>query len=166
MGRRGSSFLSRLTITVSRYCSRKRSSVAAQSVATNKFVRGSATSSASMRAKKAASLTADMSYPEYLDRLERSLEQVGFDCEFMPWRPGSFPVDSPAHMDVPFAFKPYCLSEAREHGGKLLLWLDSSCVAVRPLEPIFDQIKRDGYILFRNGHHRVGEPRGARRVGA
>ena len=35
--------MSRLTITVSRYCSRKRSSVAAQSVATKKFVRGSAT---------------------------------------------------------------------------------------------------------------------------
>jgi hypothetical protein len=27
--------------------------------------------------------TADKSYPEYLDRLERSLEQVGFDGEFM-----------------------------------------------------------------------------------
>lgn len=101
--------------------------------------------------------TADKSYPEYLDRLERSLEQVGFVGEFMCWRPGSFPVDCPAHMDVPFAFKPYCLAEAREHGGKLLLWLDSSCVAVRSLEPIFDQIERDGYILFRNGHHRVGE---------
>lgn len=101
--------------------------------------------------------TADKFYPEYLDRLERSLEQVGFDGEFMPWRPGSFPVDCPAHMDVAFAFKPYCLAEAREHGGKLLLWLDSSCVAVRPLEPIFDQIERDGYILFRNGRHRVGE---------
>jgi hypothetical protein len=60
-------------------------------------------------------------------------------------------------MDVPFAFKPYCLAEAREHGGKLLLWLDSSCVAVRSLEPIFEQIERDGYILFRNGSHRVGE---------
>jgi HNH endonuclease len=101
--------------------------------------------------------TADKSYPEYLDRLERSLEHVGFAGEFMCWRPGSFPVDSPAHMEVPFAFKPYCLSEAREHGGKLLLWVDSSCVAVRPLEPIFDQIERDGYILFRNDSHRVGE---------
>jgi len=101
--------------------------------------------------------TAEKSYPEYLDRLERSLEQVGFVGEFMCWRPGSFPADCPAHMDVPFAFKPYCLEEAREYGGKLLLWLDSSCVAVRPLEPIFDQIERDGYILFRNGRRRVGE---------
>jgi hypothetical protein len=102
--------------------------------------------------------TADKHYPEYLDRLERSLEQVGFDGEFMCWRPGTFPVDCPAHMDVPFAFKPYSLAEASERGGKLLLWLDSSCVAVRPLEPIFEQIERDGYILFRNVHrHRVGE---------
>jgi len=101
--------------------------------------------------------TADKAYPEYLDRLERSLEQVGFVGEFMCWRPGSFPVDCPAHMDVPFAFKPYCLEEAREYGAKLLLWLDSSCVAVRPLEPIFEQIERDGYILFTNGRRRVGE---------
>jgi hypothetical protein len=101
--------------------------------------------------------TADKYYPEYLDRLERSLEQVGFAGEFMCWRPGSFPVDCPAHMEVPFAFKPYCLAEARQYGGKLLLWLDSSCVAVRSLESIFDQIQRDGYILFRNGRHRVGE---------
>jgi hypothetical protein len=101
--------------------------------------------------------TADKSYPEYLDRLERSLEQVGFVGESICWRPGSFPVDSPAHMDVPFAFKPYCLEEARHYGGELLLWLDSSCVAVRSLGPVFDQIERDGYILFGNGHHRVGE---------
>jgi 5-methylcytosine-specific restriction endonuclease McrA len=60
-------------------------------------------------------------------------------------------------MDAPFAFKPYCLEETRQYGGELLLWLDSSCVAVRSLGPIFDQIERDGYILFRNGHHRVGE---------
>ena len=60
-------------------------------------------------------------------------------------------------MDVPFAFKPYSLAQAREYGAKVLLWLDSSCVAVRPLEPIFEQIERDGYILFTNGRRRVGE---------
>src|SRR5829696_3118427 len=75
----------------------------------------------------------------------------------MCWRPGSFPDESPAHADVPFAFKPYCFKEARRRGGELLLWLDASCVAVRPLEPIFDQIERDGYILFRNRRYRVGE---------
>jgi hypothetical protein len=101
--------------------------------------------------------TADRSYPEYLDRLARSLEGVGFVGEFMYWEPGSFPLDCPTQLDVPFAFKPHCLEEARQYGGKLLLWLDSSCIAVRPLGPIFDQIERDGYILFGNDDHRVGE---------
>jgi hypothetical protein len=32
----------------------------------------------------------------------------------MCWRPGSFPVDCPAHIDVPFAFKPYCHRAAQE----------------------------------------------------
>ena len=65
--------------------------------------------------------TTDKFYPEYLDRLERSLEQVGFDGEFMCWRPVSFSDGCPAHLDVPFAFKAYCLAEARKHGGELLL---------------------------------------------
>ena len=101
--------------------------------------------------------TEDKDYAASLDRLERSLGRVGFAGEFMCWRPGRFPDESPAHADVPFAFKPYCLKEARRRGGELLLWIDASCVAVRPLEPIFDQIERDGYILFRNRRYRVGE---------
>ena len=102
--------------------------------------------------------TDDRDYSAGLDRLERSLERVGFSGGFMCWRPGSFPDDCPTHVDVPFAFKPYCLAEARRRGGELLLWIDANCVAVRPLEPIFDQIERDGYILFRQYERwRVGQ---------
>ena len=101
--------------------------------------------------------TDDKHYPESLNRLERSLRQVGFVGEFMCWRPGRYPEDCRAHKDVPFAFKPYCLAEARRRGSDLLLWLDTSCVAVRSLEPLFDQIERDGYILFKNRRYRVGE---------
>jgi hypothetical protein len=96
-------------------------------------------------------------YAASLERLEASLADVGFSGELISWRGGSFPEGSPSHAEVPFAFKPYCLAEAARAGGELLLWLDASCIAVRPLDPIFDRLDRDGYVLFRNGDHRVGE---------
>jgi hypothetical protein len=92
-----------------------------------------------------------------LTRLEASLRDVGFRGEVMCWRGGELPPGAPAHADVPFGFKPFCLAEARRRGCRLLLWLDASCAAVRSLEPLFAQIERDGYVLFRNGRHRVGE---------
>lgn len=38
-----------------------------------------------------------------------------------------------------------------------MLWLDSSIVVVRPLDPLYEEIERRGYLLFRNGGARVGE---------
>jgi hypothetical protein len=101
--------------------------------------------------------TDDKQYAASLERLEASLTSVGFTGELVSWRGGRFPEGSPSHSDVPFAFKPYCLAEAARGGGELLLWLDAACIAVRPLDPIFDRLDRNGYVLFRNGQHRVGE---------
>ena len=91
-----------------------------------------------------------------LERLSRSLEQVGFDGIFAAWS-DRFPRGCPTHFEVPFAFKPYCLVAAREAGAELVLWLDSSCVAVRPLDRLFAELDRSGYLLFRNGRWAVGE---------
>lgn len=96
-------------------------------------------------------------YPASLTRLGESLRRVGFADEFICWGPGSFPLSAPSHLDVPFAFKPHYFAEVRRRGGSHLLWLDSSCIAVRALDPIFEQIEQDGYILFRNGRYRLGE---------
>jgi hypothetical protein len=54
-------------------------------------------------------------------------------------------------------FKPHGITAALRRGCDDLLWLDASCVAVRPLEPWFTQIARDGYLLFTNGRNRLGE---------
>ena len=96
-------------------------------------------------------------YPVSLDRLERSLGTVGFTGSFRSWSPGSFPVGCPSPLEVPFAFKPFCLAEARAQGAGAALWLDSSCVAIRSLDPIFEAIEENGYVLFRNGPYRLGE---------
>jgi hypothetical protein len=101
--------------------------------------------------------TENRQYPESLKRLEGSLRRTGFPGALMFWPPGRFPRTIPNHLQVPFAFKPHCLMEARQEGSELLLWLDSSCIAVRSLDPIFKQMELDGYVLFRNRLYRLGE---------
>jgi hypothetical protein len=100
--------------------------------------------------------TSDEAYPRSLRRLERSLRRVRFRGDVLLWPPGSYPHGCPPHLVVPFAFKPFCFAEARERGHRLLLWLDSSCLAVRPLDGLFEQLEREGYLLFRNADYRVG----------
>jgi hypothetical protein len=93
-------------------------------------------------------------YRRRLTRLDASLKRAGFGGEFI-WSP-DLPAGCPDHLDVPFAFKPYCFEAARRAGLESVLWLDSSCIAIRPLDPLFEAIERRGYLLFRNGRHRVG----------
>jgi hypothetical protein len=96
-------------------------------------------------------------FPLGLIRLRKTLDQIGFGGECRFWSPGNFPPGCPAHLEVPFAFKPFCLAEARSHGRKTLLWLDSSCLVIRSLELIFEAIETNGYLLFKNGSNVVGE---------
>jgi hypothetical protein len=97
------------------------------------------------------------SYSSGLARLGRSLRRVGFKGEFCSWPPGNFPRGCPAHLEAPFAFKPFCFAEARADGQKMALWLDSSCLVIRSLDPIFEAIEANGYLLFKNGPNLVGE---------
>lgn len=92
-----------------------------------------------------------------LERLGIGLEQVGFDGAFEPWQDGRYPTGCPKHLDVPFAFKPYCFAEARAAGAGHVLWLDSTCLPVRPLDGLFDELGRDGYLLFANRSWGVGQ---------
>jgi hypothetical protein len=89
-------------------------------------------------------------FPSGLARLERSLGQVGFSGGFRAWPPGDFPSGCPSHLEVPFAFKPFCLDEARAEGWQSVLWLDARCLVVRSLDPIFEAIEKDGYVLYQN----------------
>jgi hypothetical protein len=96
-------------------------------------------------------------FPKALRRLERSVRRAGFQGEILLWRPGSYPAGCPPHLEVPFAFKPFCFSEARRRGYDLVLWLDARCLVVRSLDPIFDEIAERGWVLFRNEPHVLGE---------
>lgn len=96
-------------------------------------------------------------FPAALERLAARLRGMGFAGELLLWRPGEMPPGCPAHMDVPFGFKTFALDEARRRGFGPTLWLDSACLPVRPLEPLFAAIARDGYLVYRHGRERVGE---------
>ena len=94
-------------------------------------------------------------YPRGLARLRKSLSDVGFDGEFIGWD-NCYPPGSPKHEDVPDAFKSYAFQDALRKGYTSILWLDASCWAIKPVEPIFDWIEKHGHLFYYNGHN-IGE---------
>lgn len=101
--------------------------------------------------------TKDKRYPEGLERLKKSIRASGFPGDILCWKPGHFPAGCPSHKEVPFAFKPWCFREAGSRGMELVLWLDASCVVLRNLAPVFREIEKNGFIIFHNNPHRVGQ---------
>jgi hypothetical protein len=100
--------------------------------------------------------TYDKQYPAGLARLEQSVRRVKFKGHFVSWL-GAYPPGCPAHSDVPFAFKPFCFMEAKKRGYELILWIDSSGVAISPLDPLFREIEKEGHVLIRNKTFILGE---------
>lgn len=100
--------------------------------------------------------TANTGFPKRLARLHQSLVTTGFTGDLLAWTPDRYPEDCPTHQDVPFAFKPFCFGQVRRE-RQLVLWMDASCIAVRSLDPLFQRIATHGYLLFKNGRHKVGE---------
>lgn len=85
-----------------------------------------------------------------MERLRRSL--IGkFDGDFIGFD-GEETIGAPPHLENPYAFKIYAIEKAIEMGYKQILWLDSSCFAIKDLYPIFSEIKRNGYIMQEAGH--------------
>jgi len=91
------------------------------------------------------------SFINSIKRLEESLHRVGFDGDFIFWDE-KVPDGCPAHFEAPFAFKTYCFYIAKNLGYKEILWMDSTCIALRSLSPIFNDIKNHGFIFFNNNY--------------
>ena len=90
-------------------------------------------------------------YRDCLNRLQESLRRTRFDGDFLFWDE-RFPDGAPSHFEAPFAFKVYCFFAARDLGYEEILWMDSVCVALRPLAPVFDLIQAKGYVMFNNNY--------------
>lgn len=63
----------------------------------------------------------------------------------------SLPDGWPTHADKPFGFKAYAVRRAADIGYTSLLWCDSSILPIRSLEPVWETIERDGYLIMNNG---------------
>jgi len=61
-------------------------------------------------------------------------------------------IGSPSHYEVPYAFKLYAIYQALLQGYSSVLWLDSSIVAVKPLDKIWEIIETKGYFMEEAGH--------------
>jgi len=83
-------------------------------------------------------------YERGQQRLASSLREFDPGCE-LNFR-SDIPPDWPAHKEKPYAFKVMSLEEA-SNGHDLILWLDSSIVAISSMEPLWERIERDGYFL-------------------
>jgi len=90
-----------------------------------------------------------------IQRIKEGLIRTNFSGQFLHWC-DDYPIGSPKHWEVPFAFKPYCFQEALNQNFQLILWLDSSIKIKQPIEPLFELIKKDGYLIFQEDHS-VGE---------
>lgn len=93
-------------------------------------------------------------YVHGISRLSESLRN-NFDGDFLAFI-GEASCGAPLHTDNPYAFKIYCIEKAIEAGYHQVLWLDSSCFAVRPVQPIFDMISRQTF-AFQDSGHWLGE---------
>lgn len=89
-------------------------------------------------------------YMRGLARLSESLRN-NFDGDFLGFV-GEATCGAPAHADNPYAFKIYCWLKAIEAGYTHILWLDSSCFAVAPLDRIFNDIATKGFAVQDSGH--------------
>ena len=85
-------------------------------------------------------------------RLTDSLIRHGWDVNtgLMKWT-GSLPPGSLPHDQHPYAFKTRAIELALEQGAETVLWLDAATWAVKPLEPFFERIEREGHYFFHGG---------------
>lgn len=92
----------------------------------------------------------DRNYPKGIKLMIEALKASNFDGHFI-YRIGGWPNVQKGRLkyaDVPYAFKPFFLEEARDLGYKKVLMLDASSMPVRSLDPIFHFIEKHGCAFF------------------
>ena len=94
-------------------------------------------------------------FPRGIKRIKEDLKKYHFKGDFISWEK-LYPEGSPTQQQVPYAFKTFCFHEARKSGYQLILWMDASIIIKQPIEPLFELMKQDGYLIFQEDHS-VGE---------
>lgn len=91
-------------------------------------------------------------YARGRQRLEKSLHDAGYGGAVIFFDDEQQLVGCPSHAEVPYAFKPHALRHAVAKGYDVILWVDSSVWAIKPIEPIFEHIEKHGHLFFYNGN--------------
>lgn len=89
-------------------------------------------------------------YIKGLVRLGESLRN-NFNGEFIGFI-NEYSLGCPPHSVMPYGFKIYAIQKAIDAGFDQVLWLDSSCYAIKKIQPIFDIIEQEGFIFQEAGH--------------
>jgi hypothetical protein len=63
----------------------------------------------------------------------------------------------PTHDEIPYGFKVSAIEKARADGHDAVLWLDSSIVPIRPLDPVWKLIESQGYWFSQNYDYTLGQ---------
>lgn len=90
-------------------------------------------------------------YIKALYRLSESLRN-NFDGTFLAWI-GEEALGAPLHSENPYAFKIYTFKKALEAGFTHILWVDSSCFAIKNVQPCFDEIAANGFLFQDSGFY-------------
>lgn len=85
-------------------------------------------------------------YVKALARLSESLRNNSEGIDFISWI-GEAALGAPLHSGNPYAFKIYAFNAARAAGYKNVLWVDSSCFAIKNVQPCFDEIETNGFLF-------------------
>lgn len=88
-------------------------------------------------------------YYGFQERLLLSLDHVRVQAAKHIWR-GKWP-PGPTHEEVPYGFKLSALRAAQADGYDVFLWLDTSVVAVAPLEALWREIENEGHYFIVGG---------------
>lgn len=95
------------------------------------------------------------SYQKKMLRLEQSLKG-NFSGDFLGFTSYQ-EINSPKHSEIPYAFKPFAIQKAIDLGYETILWCDSPVYAIKSIEPIFNHIDNEGYLLFDNRGFSLGD---------
>ena len=89
-------------------------------------------------------------FPKGQSRLLESLKKVGFDGDILTWKGDEFlqkELGCPLHSQAPYAFKTYTLMEAKKRGYDLVMWVDASFWAIKPLDKMFEFLEKKGWLM-------------------
>jgi len=90
-------------------------------------------------------------FQDGLNNIRLDLQKNKFGGDLITWGK-DYPAGSPLHEKSPAGFKPFCFLEAYQKGYRLIMWMDASIKIKKPIDELFDVIKKEGYLLFYESH--------------